>query len=104
MSFWTNFELAIKNAAKAAEAEILKIAHQIKPLVVASAEELATVALNAVVNEAPKVISGQEKLNQAVTTVITGLAAQGKTIAISTAEAAVQSAYNTISTQLSVNK
>lgn len=101
MSFWTDFENAISKFAKAATAEIAVIAKNIEPLVLASAEEVAQVALQAVLAEAPKVISGQEKLNSAVSSVVTNLSSTGKSVAVSVAEAAVQSAYNTISAQIS---
>lgn len=97
MSFLSDFETAVIKDAKTIEAELLVIAVDIKPLVIASAEELATIALNAVATQAPLVLSGQEKFSAAVSTVITGLGANGKSIGVSVAEAAVQSAYNTIS-------
>ena len=103
MSFWTDFETQIAKDAKAIEAELLTIAQNIKPLIIAGFEELATLALNAVATEAPKVLSGQEKLSNAVSTVVTSLGASGKSVAVSVAEAAVQSAYNTISALVNKN-
>ena len=104
MSFWTDFESFINKAALEIESDLVKIAKDIKPLVVAGFEEIATLALNAVASEAPKVLSGQEKLGNAVSTVVTSLGSQGKSISVAVAEAAVQSAYNTISALLNKGK
>jgi hypothetical protein len=64
-----------------------------KPVAVATAKELGQVALNAVVAEVPKVISGQEKFNSAVQNVKGTLLASGKSAALSLIEVAVQAAY-----------
>lgn len=97
MSFWTDFESFVKIAIHAVETELASIATKIKPLLIAGAEELATAALNAVMAEAPKVISGSEKLDSAVSSVITGLAGRGKSVGAAVAQAAVQTAYNELS-------
>lgn len=104
MSFWTDFEAFVTKEAKVIEDDLLKIAVNIKPLVVAGIEELATLALNSVAAEAPKVLSGQEKLSNAVSTVVTSLGKDGKSVSIAVAEAAVQSAYNTISALVNKGK
>lgn len=100
MSFWTDFEKYVHTAVQSVSAEILLIAHKIKPLVVASADELAHLAVKAVIAEAPKVISGQEKLASAVSNLVTTLAKAGKSVAATTAEAAIQVAYNEIASHL----
>lgn len=64
-----------------------------KPIAVASAKELAQVALTAVVAEVPKVISGQEKFNSAINNVKGTLIASGKTAAEALIQVAVQAAY-----------
>jgi hypothetical protein len=58
-------------------------------------EDLAILAGQAVLLEAPKVLSGQEKFGNAVVSVIQQVEASGKTIAIGTAQTAVQTAYLT---------
>lgn len=58
-------------------------------------EDLAVIAGKAVLAQASQVISGQEKFGAAVTHVVQQVEAQGKTIAIGTAQTAVQSAYLT---------
>lgn len=73
---------------------------QIKPLVEAAEEEIATIALNAVMSEAPKVIAGSEKLSNATSIVINSLGANGKRISANVAQAAVQSSYNFLSAML----
>lgn len=100
MSFWTDLETALATTAKSVVAELSTIATNIKPLIEAGAEEIATVALNAVAQQAPLVLTGQEKLSNATSAVITTLATQGKSVAASVAEASVQSAYNTLSALL----
>jgi len=97
MSFLTDLETAVIADFKAAEAEFVKIATDIKPLVIVGAEELATLALNAVATEAPKVLSGSEKFSNAVATVLASLSSSGKSVLVSVAEAAIQIAYNTLS-------
>jgi len=59
----------------------------------AAIEDVFSIAVQAVLSQAPKVISGQEKFENAVNTVIKSVVAQGKTIAVNTAGAAVQLAY-----------
>lgn len=77
--------------------DLKPLVDKIKPLLQATEEEIATLALNAVASEAPKVLSGEEKLSAATSTVINSLASQGKTIAATNAQAAVQTAYNFLS-------
>jgi hypothetical protein len=62
-------------------------------LVEVALEDLATIAGNAVLTEAPKVLSGQEKFANAVANVVAAVEAEGKTVAVNTAKAAVQLAY-----------
>lgn len=100
MSFWNDFDLFLKNALKAVGDGIKNFATLIKPVVQAGAEEIATAALNAVMAEAPKVISGSEKFDSAVSNVVTGLSSRGKAVAVSVAAAAVQTAYNELSALL----
>ena len=100
MSFWNDFETFLKNAINAVGNTLGSIAVHIKPILVAGAEEVATAALNAVMAEAPKVISGSEKFDSAVSNVVTGLASRGKSVGIAVASAAVQTAYNELSALL----
>lgn len=100
MSFWTDFTTALSGFVRAAEADISKIATAIKPVIEASAEEVAQVALQSVLTQATSVLSGQEKLTQATSNVVNTLAASGKSVLIATAQAAVQTTYNTLSAQL----
>lgn len=71
-----------------------------KPIVTATAKELGQVALDAVIKEVPKVISGQEKFNSAVNTVATTLKSSGKTAAQAVIAAAVQAAYEGLSASM----
>jgi hypothetical protein len=100
MTSWAQFEAFLKAEAAKAAAAINAAARFFKPMVVAGAEELAKAALASVLEQAPKVISGEEKLNAATSSVLTGLASQGKSIGLSIATAAVQAAYNQVSVQL----
>lgn len=104
MSFWLDLENELKAAVVAAKAELLVIATKIKPVIQASAKELAQFALAAVIAEAPKVLSGAEKLDSAVQNVTSALASQGKAAAISVIATSVQTAYNEISTELNGSK
>lgn len=100
MSFWTDFDKFLKDAINAISNELGHFADLIKPLLIAGAEEIATSALNAVMAEAPKVISGSEKFDSAVNNVVTGLASRGKAVGVAVAAAAVQTAYNELSALL----
>lgn len=104
MSFWTDFEAGVKAEITKLEATFAAIAAQIKPVVEIAAEELGTIALNAVASEAPKLISGQDKLNNAVNTVVAAVQTQGKAVLASTATTAVQTAYTLLSQQLNPPK
>lgn len=104
MSFWTTMESAISAALKAAEAEVAAIATKIKPLIEASAEEVGQVALQSVLSQATSVLSGQEKLSAATSSVVSTLATQGKAVLASTAETAVQTAFNMIAASLTPAK
>ena len=55
-------------------------------------------ALLSVAAQATSVLTGQEKLNAAVSNVVSTLASQGKAVLASTAETAVQTAYTMAST------
>lgn len=97
MSFWSDLEVELAVGVKSLEAELSKVVTYFKPIVLASAQDLAQVAIQAVLAEAPKVISGTEKLSSATSTVLTTLGAAGKTVGITDAMAAVQAAYNAVS-------
>lgn len=88
MSFLTTIKNALISVA-------LKFATFIKPVLVAGLNEVKDAALAAVLSEAPKVISGQEKFNSAVQNVIDTLKSQGKSVAIGIAQQEVQYAYDT---------
>ena len=94
MSFWVNLESAITTGLKAVEAELIALAGKLAPLVEASAEEIAQIALQSVLTQATATISGKEKLSAAVSNVVSTLASQGKSVLASTAETAVQTAFN----------
>lgn len=57
--------------------------------------DLAKFAGQAVMEEAPKVISGTEKFGNAVTNLIQTVEAKGKQIAVSKAQQVIQTAYDT---------
>lgn len=97
---WNNFFHALGEFFASVVEKAKPLAAQIKPLVEAAEEEIATIALNAVMSEAPKVLAGSEKLSNATSTVINSLATNGKRIGANVAQAAVQSAYNFLSAAL----
>lgn len=100
MSFWTDLETAVKANLVKVEAELVTIGKAIKPVIVASAEEVGQAALSAVLAQAPLVITGQEKLSAATNSVVASVTANGKSVLASTAETAVQTAYNIVSAQI----
>lgn len=94
MSFWTDFDTALESALVKAETAVKAAYQYFKPMVEAGAAEVATAALNAVLAQAPLVITGGEKLSAATASVVSTLATTGKAVATSVAEAAVQAAVN----------
>ena len=76
------------------------IVNFVRPLITTTAKELAQIALNAVVAEVPKVISGQEKFNSAVNNVANTLKNSGKSAATALIEVAVEAAYQGLSNSL----
>lgn len=60
----------------------------------------APLAINAVLAEAPKVISGTEKFGNAVTSVFQSVEAAAKPVAIADVQAITQNAYNYIQSKL----
>lgn len=61
---------------------------------------IAQIALGAVIQQLPLVLSGSEKFGAAVATTIQTVEAQGKTIAVSDAQAAVQTAFDHLTTAI----
>lgn len=97
MSFFSDISLAISAGIKALGADLSKFATAIKPVVVADAEAVGAAALAAVVQQAPLVLSGKEKLNAAITSVQGTLTAAGKTASLTVISAAVQEAHDLLS-------
>lgn len=97
MSLLTKFRTALSNFLDSVVADIKKYAYAFLPAVgkriEVAIEDVAEVALQAVVEQAGKVIKGEVKFKNAVDTVVNSVSASGKTIAIQTAQAAVQIAY-----------
>lgn len=100
-------EATIKADLAAVENGLEKVAETVAPVVVDAAEaflrEIFTIAAQAVLAEAPKVISGTEKFGNAVTNVIQTVEAQGKTILLQDAQMAVQGGYHIVQLQLPTN-
>lgn len=110
MSFATliaQVETDAKAAIQAVVGGVEKLAEEIGPVLVNDAEallkELFDIATSAVLAEAQKAISGQEKFGNAVANVIQTVEAQGKQVILQDAHMAVQGAYNIVKLQLSTN-
>jgi len=101
--------LEIEHAAKARLAELgaeaERIGARIGPVVVADVEkvleDLGLLALDAVIAEAPKFISGREKFGNAVANVVQNVEANGKSVLIQDAQLAVQGAYRSLQIAIS---
>lgn len=65
----------------------------VEHLIEVAIEDIAAIAGQAVLDQAPKVISGEVKFGNAVSQVIDTVKASGKSVAQATAGAAVQLAY-----------
>lgn len=97
LSFWTDVGNEIAVAVKALGADVVKFATYLKPLVIADAKTLAITALSAVIAQAPLLITGQEKMTNAVASVKTTLAAAGQTAELSLIQAVVQDTHDQLS-------
>jgi hypothetical protein len=95
-SFWSSFSTFLAGEVTKAETEIKSMITYFTPLVEAGAQEVAQTALAAVLQQAPLVLAGTEKLANATSSVISTLASSGKSVAINIAEGAVQAAYNSV--------
>lgn len=95
-TFITNAEAYLETIKERVEAVAAAFLPKAEVLVEAALETLATIAVDAVLGQASQVISGTEKFGAAVTNVIQTVEAQGKTVAVQTAQTAVQTAYLTI--------
>lgn len=97
MSFWTDFETELNKAVALAKVEITAAAQYFKPRLEAGADIVATAALQAVLTQAPLLITGAEKLSAATSSVVSAVSASGKTVAVTIAETAVQAAVDKLS-------
>lgn len=97
MSLLAKFRAALTAHFNSVIDKIKQFAYAFLPKVGASVEvaieDLAEVALQAVVEQAQKVAKGEVKFENAVNTVVKSVVASGKTVAVQTAQAAVQLAY-----------
>jgi len=97
MSLLNKFRAAVAKYLDGAVAQIKKFASAFLPKIGTSVEvaieEVAQVALQAVVEQANRAVKGEVKFRDAVNIVVDSVSASGKTIAIQTAQAAVQIAY-----------
>jgi hypothetical protein len=104
MSFLSTLGNALSSLFASAKIDLEAIAKYFKPMVIAGAEEIAQAALQAVLNKAPLVISGQQKFDAAVSEVVSGLGAQGKQVGIDIAMTAVQDSYAKISAMVAAHQ
>lgn len=92
-----NLEVEAKAKLDELGADAQTIIEKIGPVIVkdieSALEVLGKLALNAVIAEAPKLISGEEKFGNAVANVVQSVEGQGETVLIQDAQMAVQNAY-----------
>jgi hypothetical protein len=100
MSFLTDMEARLVADAKAVEEKIVEVATELGTAVVQDLEafvsQFSGIAINAVIAEAPKLISGQEKFGAAVTSVFQQAEAAGLNVAVQDAQMLVQSAFRQV--------
>ena len=96
-TWFADLEVEAKEKLVALGAETEHVIEKIGPVVVADIESalevLGKLALDAVIAEAPKLISGREKFGNAVANVVQTVEGQGKAILVQDAQMAVQNAY-----------
>lgn len=85
--------------AESAKDRIIAFADELLPQAESDIEvaldDLAQIALDAVLKQAPTLVSGREKFGNAVASVVQTVEASGKTVLQQTAQMAVQQAYLT---------
>ena len=98
MSQISDLLAALEAKAETVKDEIVQAAETLGAEIIndleVGAELLALFAINAILTEAPKLISGQEKFGNAVTSVVQSVEAAGMPIVIADGQALVQNAYN----------
>jgi len=96
----TGFLAALEAWAESVNDKIVAVADAFLPAtendLEIGAEDLAGIAGEAVLSQAGAVVAGTEKASTAVQSVISTVEASGKTVAVATAQAAVEQAYQTI--------
>ncbi len=96
-TWFADLESEAKERLAALGAGALYIVEKIGPVVVEDIEQaleaLGKLALDAVIAEAPKLISGREKFGNAVATIVQSVEGEGKAILVQDAQMAVQNAY-----------
>jgi hypothetical protein len=93
--------------AESVKEKIIAVADAFLPTVVndieVALEDIAAIAGNAVLAQATAVLSGTEKFGNAVADVVQTVETQGKTVAIQTAQMAVQQAFIVVKTVAAAN-
>lgn len=99
-TFLNDLETHIAAEVAGAEQRIVALAEDIGPVVLKYTKEFLTsvaqIALGAVLDQVPLVLSGAEKFGAAVTHVIQQVEAKGQTIAVTDAQLAVQATYEKV--------
>lgn len=101
----TQAKAELTKLATEAETEAKKIYDAVEPVVVSDLEAflsaIGSIAVGAVLKQAPLFLSGAEKFGAAVADVIQQVEAQGKPIAVADAQMAVQGAYHAVQVAVS---
>lgn len=90
----------VDSLAKQIKAVSASFLPKAEAIVEVGVEDVLNVAAQAVLAEAPRLISGQDKFKNAVDSVLKTVGTSGKTIAVNTAGAAVQLAFLEIQNSL----
>lgn len=102
--FFARLEAGFEAAWEEVKTDAILLAEQIGTEIETDLEALwnfaAPLAVNAVLAEAEKVISGQEKFGNAVASVVQSVEAAGKPIVIADGQALVQNAYRFVQSKL----
>lgn len=103
--WFANLEAQAKTELAVIGAEAEKVAVAVGTVVVQDVEQaleqLGALAVSAVIAEAPKLISGQEKFGNAVASVVQQTEAAGRAVLINDAQMAVQGAFRAVQVAVS---
>lgn len=106
-SVFQELEAEAKAAVTSFEGGVVSVAEKLGPIILTDIEnflrDIGSIALQAVMAELPKTISGDEKFGNAVAAVVQTVEAKSKPILVQQAQQAVQNAFTAVQSAVANN-